>query len=147
MSDFASESGRDFRPVYWICGAIALLLVIGGLLTYDAAADTAEAREKAAQLSAKLQQAGLPVPEPEILVRTLGDDGGAICEDPGGALRKAIAHDVIANGASQVGRRPVIGDTRLVQGQRLIMETYCPDELEDFREELGDLKTDDVIGD
>jgi hypothetical protein len=145
--DFASESGREFRLVYWICGAIALALVIGGFIAYDAKADSAEARQKASQLSAKLQQAGLPVPDQDILVRTLGDDGGSVCEDPGGALRKAIAHDMIANGASHVGRRPVIGDPRLVQGQRLVMETYCPDELEDFREEFDDLKTDDVVKD
>ena len=147
MSDFAPESGRELRLITWICGAIALALVVGGLIAFDAKADSDEAREKAVQLSAKLEQAGLPVPDQDILVRTLGDDGGSVCEDPGGALRKAIAYDMITNGASQVGRRPVIGDRRLVQGQRLVMETYCPDELEDFREEFDDLKTDDVAGD
>ena len=49
------------------------------------------------------------------------------------------------NGASHVGQRPVIVDRRLIQGQLLIMETYCPDELDTFRDEVEDLKFDDVI--
>jgi hypothetical protein len=80
-------------------------------------------------------------------VRTFGTDGGAVCDNPGESLGKAVLFDQFANGASQVGRRPVIVDRRLLQGQILILETYCPDELEDFREDFDDLKTDDVIGD
>jgi hypothetical protein len=38
----------------------------------------------------------------------------------------------------------VIADSRAVRGQLLIIEIYCPDELEDFQEFVDDLKTDDV---
>ena len=40
--------------------------------------------------------------------------------------------------------RPVIADSRVFQGQLLIIQIYCPDELEDFQEFVDDLKTDDV---
>jgi hypothetical protein len=33
-----------------------------------------------------------------------------------------------------------------VQGQLLIIQIYCPDELDDFKDFVGDLKTDDVAG-
>ena len=51
----------------------------------------------------------------------------------------------MTNGASHVGQRPVIVDRRLIQGQLLIMETYCPDELDEFRDKVDDLDFDDVI--
>ncbi len=34
-----------------------------------------------------------------------------------------------------------------MKGQLLIIEIYCPDELEDFQEFVDDLKTDDVASD
>ena len=39
------------------------------------------------------------------------------------------------------GRSPTAG---LVKGQLLVIQIYCPDELEDFKEFVDDLKTDDV---
>ena len=32
-------------------------------------------------------------------------------------------------------------------GGALILQVYCPEELEEFKEKFGDLKTDDVIKD
>ena len=40
------------------------------------------------------------------------------------------------------GARPVIADSRVVQGQLLIIKIYCPDKLADFQEYVDDLKTD-----
>ena len=55
----------------------------------------------------KFEAAGLPVPEDlDIVTRTLGDDGGAVCDDPASALGKATLADQITNGADFVGRRP-----------------------------------------
>ena len=39
----------------------------------------------------------------------------------------------------------MIVDRRLLLGEALILETYCPDELEPYREQIDDLKTDDTI--
>ena len=76
----------------------------------------------------------------------LGDDGGALCDDPGErpAHRRSL-NAQLTNGAAGPGhaadhRR----QTRLLQGQLLVIEVYCPDELEDFQEFVDDLKTDDV---
>ena len=41
----------------------------------------------------------------------------------------------------------MIADSRVFQGQLLIIEIYCPDELDDFRAFVEDLETDDVAGD
>ena len=44
------------------------------------------------QLAQSSRQAGLPVPQDQdIIVRSLGDDGGAVCENPANALGKAIS--------------------------------------------------------
>ena len=79
-------------------------------------------------------------------MRVLGDDGGATCDDPNEALSRATLLSLLANGATGPGARPVIADSRAVKGQLLIIEIYCPDELEDFQEFVDDLKTDDVAG-
>jgi hypothetical protein len=134
------------RVIYWVLGGVLVVLVIAGLISYTGQKETEEAQAKAEQLVQSLEANGLFVPEDtDRIVRVLGDDGGAVCEDPGAALRKAVLFDQIVNGASHVGRRPVIGDSRVVQGEILIIQTYCPDELEDFAEDIEDLEFDDVI--
>ena len=139
---------KDNRWIYWVLGAILIILAIIGLISYSGEKKDQESQQKAAELSAKFRAAGLPVPyDQDIFIRTLGDDGGPVCDDPGGALRKALLSDQLFNGADFVGRRPVIVDPRIVQGELLILETYCPDELEKVRDDLEDLKTDDVIKD
>jgi hypothetical protein len=133
------------RILYWIVAGFAIALCIIGLITYSGKQATAEAQEKAQQLSASLEQAGLPVPDEDILVRSFGTDGGAVCDNPASALGRATLYDQFVNGASSVGRRPIIADRRLIQGQALIMQTYCPDKLPQFSDKFDDLKTDDVI--
>ena len=136
------------RVVYWLIGAAVVVLCVAGLIAFSGAREDERAREKAQELSQKLEQAGARVPDEDILVRTLGDDGGAVCENAKDGLKglnKAILFDQLANGAAQVGRRPVIADRRAVQGQLLILETYCPERLEEFRDQLDDLEYDDVI--
>ena len=50
------------------------------------------------------------------------------------------------NGAAGPGMRPVIADTRIVAGQLAAIEVYCPDELEDFRQYVDDLRSEQVTG-
>jgi hypothetical protein len=136
------------RTLYWIIGGVVVVLCIVGLITYSGNQQTAEAQEKAQQLVTKLDEAGLRVPEDiDIIVRTLGTDGGAVCDNPASALGRAAFYDQMTNGADFVGRRPVIIDRRAVVAEALILETYCPDELQEFRDKFDDLKTDDVIRD
>lgn len=136
------------RVWYWVIGGVALVLCVAGLIAYTGQKESERAEQKAQELTHKLEQAGLRAPDQDVLVRSLGDDGGAVCENAQEGLKgltKALLFDQLSNGASHVGRRPVIADRRVVQGQLLILETYCPDELEEFRDEIQDLEFDDVI--
>jgi hypothetical protein len=83
----------------------------------------------------------------DIIVRSLGTDGGNVCDNPASALGRATLLDQLANRASFVGRRPVIVDRDIVRREALIMETYCPDKLDEYRDKIDDLKFDDVIKD
>ena len=145
MSPIASESGED-RVTYWIIAVAVVVLMIVGLITYSGQKSSQQAQVKAQQLVTKYEQAGLPVPENlDIVIRTLGEDGGAVCDNPASALGKATLADQITNGADFVGRRPVIIDRDLVIGELLILQTYCPEHLQDYRDKIDDYKTDDTV--
>ncbi|HKP21276.1 MAG TPA: hypothetical protein VJT68_07150 [Thermoleophilaceae bacterium] len=142
-------SGRDdIRWIYWFVGLVVVVLAVIGLITYSGEKKDQEAQAKAEELTQKFEQAGLPVPEDQdIIVRSLGNDGGNVCDNPANALGRAVLNDQITNGASFVGRRPVIIDRRILLGEALILETYCPDELQEFRDKFDDYKVDDTIKD
>jgi hypothetical protein len=142
-----ADSDPGMRWIYWAIGGLVLILCIIGLFTYSAGQENERAEQLAAELTQKIEAAGYTAPDQDILVRSLGDDGGAVCDDPAGALRVAILHDQISNGADFVGRRPVIVDNRIIAGEALILQTYCPDELQEFRDKYDDLKFDDTIKD
>ena len=123
-----------------------LVLVVIGLITYSGKKESQEAQQKAQQLTQKLENAGLRVPQDQdIIVRSLGSDGGAVCENPGNALGRAVLYDQLTNGADFVGRRPIIVDRDIVRGEVLILDTYCPDKLDEYQDKINELKYDDTI--
>ena len=141
-----SEAPHSNRTMYIIIGAVLVVLCVLGLILYDAAQDNQDAQAKADQLVQEFERIGLPVPaDTDQLVAVLGDDGGAVCANPANALGKAILADQISNGASFVGRRPVIFDRRFVAGEALILQIYCPEELAPYQEKIDQLKYDDTI--
>ena len=83
----------------------------------------------------------------DTIIRTLGTDGGNVCDNPASALGLAILNDQITNGADFVGRRPVIIDRRIVLAEVLILQTYCPDKVKRFKDKIDDLKYDDTVKD
>jgi hypothetical protein len=131
--------------IYWTAIGLLVVAVVIGLFTFSSARSTAQAQDKADQFSAALEGAGLTAPSQDQIVRVLGDDGGALCEDPGSALRKATLFGQLVNGAAGPGQRPVVADNRVVQGQLIAIQVYCPDELADFKESIQDLDFGDVI--
>ena len=136
------------RTIYWIIGGVLVVLCVIGLITYSGNKETQEAQDKAQQLTQKFKDAGLRVPQDQnIFVRSLGTDGGAVCDNPASALGKAALIDTITNGADFVGRRPVIIDRRVLKGEALILQTYCPEKLPDYQNKIDDLKTDDTLKD
>jgi hypothetical protein len=141
-----TQSKRERSWIYFTACILLGALVVAGLIAFSSARETREAQEKAGQLIAAIEDAGATAPSEDQIVRVLGDDGGTTCENPNEALSRAVLLSQLANGASGPGARPVIADSRVFQGQLLIIEIYCPEELDDFKEFVDDLKTDDVAG-
>ncbi|HVI19411.1 MAG TPA: hypothetical protein VM684_17015 [Gaiellales bacterium] len=143
----AAESGGDHDWVYWALGALVVILMVIGLITYSGKKNTEQAQAKAQELTQKFQAAGLRVPQDQdIITRSLGTDGGAVCDNPANALGRALLFDQITNGASFAGRRPVITDPKVVQGELLILQTYCPDKAQQYKQKITDkLKLDDTL--
>ncbi len=139
------QEDRERRTIYIVVGvALAVLLVIA-LISFSSGKSSQQADQKATQLIAALKAAGAPAPSKDAVVRVLGDDGGALCDDPAGGLRKGILLGQIVNGAAGPGLRPVVADRRIVQGQLLVLKIYCPDKLPTFQELVNDLKLDDTV--
>lgn len=136
----------SFNLVYWVVGGVVLVLIVIGLITYSGQKDDAAAQAKAQQLTQKFERAGLPVPaDQDIIVKSLGTDGGAVCDNPADALGRALFNGQLTNGAAFVGQRPIIADRRVLVGEALILDTYCPEKLQQFRDKVGDYKVDDTI--
>ena len=139
-----SESGNKF--MYWCFGALALILVVIGLIAYRGAKQDDEANQKADQFISVLQKAGVQrLPSRDQVARVLGTDGGSVCQDPRNGLRKATLFSMISNGAAGPGMRPIITDRRLLRGQLAVIAVYCPDELPKFQDFVDDLRTGDVV--
>jgi hypothetical protein len=126
--------------IYVLAAVVVIVLAIWAMVAFQRHATTPEAQAKADELIAAFQQAGLPVPSKDQVVSTLGTDGGAVCRNPANALNRATLYSQFSNGAAQVGVRPVIVSERVVQGEELILQTYCPDQLPAFRDYVGGLK-------
>ena len=145
MSTSAEHQPRRERTWIYVTACVVLgVLLIVGLLTFSSHRRTNEANQKADQLIAALAAAGARTPDKDQIVRVLGTDGGATCENPNDALSRAVLFTQLANGAAGPGARPVIVDSKALKGQLLIIQIYCPDELNDFKQFVEDLKTDDV---
>ena len=132
--------------LYIIIGVVTLLLVILGLVLFQSGKESRAADDKADQLIAALTSVGAPAPDRDEVVRVLGSDGGATCQDPNSSLNRAIFLSMLSNGAAGPGIRPVTADRRYVAGQLLILKVYCPDELPSFQKFVDRLKSSDVAG-
>ena len=139
------QTDNERRTLYIVAGVIALVLLVIALFSYRSKEASEQADQKANQLIAALTAAGAPTPQKDMIVRVLGDDGGAICEDPNGALSRATVLNRLMNGAGGPGMRPIIADNRMVKADLLVIQVYCPDELPSFQEFIDRLKTDVTV--
>jgi nitrogen fixation-related uncharacterized protein len=138
---------KDRRVVYIVITVALVLLLIICFVFYRSAQSNQQAQDKANQLIAALQKAGVRVvPSQEQIVSVLGDDGGALCKDPASALRKSILFSQLTNGAAGPGIRPVIVDSKVFKGQLAAIQIYCPDQLPQFQQMVEKLKTAKVAG-
>ena len=146
MSTPAETQSKSERSWIFITALVLLAIVtVAGVLAFSRGVNDAQAQNKANELINRLTEVGARTPDVDQVARVLGDDGGATCENPNDALSRSILLSQLTNGASGPGARPVIADSRVVQGQLLIIEIYCPDELDDFRDAVDDLDFEDVI--
>ena len=145
MNASADPTESTRRITYLLVGGVIVVLLVVALVAWNSNKETQAANQKADQLIATLNQAGLPTPNKDQIVRVLGDDGGTVCADPELALKKTIMYGLATNGAAGPGLRPVIGDNRLVQAGLAVIKTYCPDELPDFPQTAEQFKTADLV--
>jgi len=134
----------------WITytAAAVLLLLVGAIMMIQFAGhqdrqDEREAEQKAATLHAAFADIGITAFTEETIARVLGSDGGGFCTDPA-ALVDATANLGSANGAAGPGIRPSVLDERRLEGDRLVIETYCPDQLDEFDAYVDSLNLDDT---
>jgi len=148
-SDPVNPANDGWRqPHRWVILVVVAVFVVTGLATYGFAQHDQESLAKAEQLSTELREAGLRAPtDTEAVADVLGTDGGAVCDDPAGAMRKALLDSQLVNGAAFVGVRPVIASRNVVRGTLVVLDVYCPDVADDVRAKLDDYKLDDTVGD
>jgi Tfp pilus assembly protein FimT len=145
MTITETSSEQENRTTYIVIGVAVLLITVIALLTFHSGKTSQEAQQKAAQLTVALTAAGARTPSQETLIRVFGNDGGAVCDDPNGSLRKGVLTQQLMNGAAGPGMRPVIADRRVVNAQLLIMKVYCPDQVPTFQEFVNSLDLGDTI--
>jgi hypothetical protein len=139
-----TQEPRERTWLYIVVGILVVVLVVVGLFTYHSAKSTKEAEAKADQFIAALGAVGVPAPPKDEVVRVLGTDGGATCDDPNNALNRAILYSQLSNGAAGPGMRPVVFDKTMLGGQLLILKIYCPEELPSMQKFVDKLKSADV---
>jgi hypothetical protein len=141
-----ADSARTARTVTSIVAAVMLLVLVGiGVAVFRSVGSSAAAEDKAEQFIAALDQAGLRKPSRDQVVGVLGDDGGAVCANPNSALGRALLYSQLANGAGGPGTRPIITSNRVVRGEQLVLQIYCPDKLAGFTQVVDDLKYGSVL--
>jgi hypothetical protein len=142
----APSGTKSHRLTYIVIGAVVAVLLVVGIVAYGNEKDTREAREKAARLEQAWERAGLPAfADTDTIVRTLGSDGGAVCDAPNDALTKAQLKAQLSNGAAGPAMRPIQVDRQVVVGEALVLAVYCPEKLPDFRELVDSFDFDNTI--
>ena len=140
----ANETQTPREPSVITIVAIVVLVALAVIATVLFVGARQEARDvdKAQQLLDSFADAGIAVSfTPEQVAQVLGDDGGATCADPNSALARSTLPASLSTGAGGPGLRATIVESRLLQGQLLIIETYCPEEAEEFQQFVDSLET------
>lgn len=137
-----TQSGRERSVIAIVAIVVLVVLAVIATVSFVSARQGARDLDKAEELIASFTDAGISVPfSAEQVASVLSDDGGATCADPNSALARSTLLASLANGAGGPGLRPTIVESRLLQGQLLIIETYCPDEAEEFQQFIDSLDT------
>lgn len=136
---------RD-RAIYWIVAAILGVLLIVMFVAWNYDRQNEEADAKAQELIAAYEEAGLRAPDQDQIARTLGDDGGQVCETADSELVQGYWKlRLMIGGEFYV--RPVRLDGRIREGLSLVVDVYCPEKRPDIEELFEEWDFDDVVRD
>jgi hypothetical protein len=134
------------RSIYWIVGGALGVLLIVMLVGWNYDRQNEEADAKAAELIAAYEQAGLRAADQDQIARTLGDDGGAVCETADSDLVQGYWKLRLMIGGEYYVR-PVRLDGRIRTGLSLVVDVYCPEKRPDIVELFEEWDFDDVVRD
>ena len=84
-----TQSPRERSWIYVTACVILGIMVVWAMFAFSSHRETKRAEDKADQLITALQDAGYRTPDKDQIVRVLGDDGGATCDNPNKALGRA----------------------------------------------------------
>ena len=138
-------AGNDNSWMYWISAPWSSSWSSSASITYSRQKADQEAQQKAAAAHPEVPEGGAARARPGHPHPVAGHRWRAVCDNPANALGKATLNDKITNGADFVGRRPVIIDRRILLGEALILQTYCPDKLKAYQDKIDNLKYDNTV--
>jgi hypothetical protein len=134
---------RHHRILYLVLAALFVALTVVAAIAYYQHRVDQQDKGKATELKSRFAAAGLPLPlESDDIARMFRSDGGAVCANPDDAL--ARWQQGMSNGAAGPGQRPIISDRDIALADTLIIDTYCPNKLPDFKSKLDRIKFDDT---
>lgn len=138
-----AEKPRPRRPAIPLIVVVLMLAVmLSGCRGSPAKnPDSPEALQKAQQLQEKLEEAGLPVPDTDTLVKLYGTNGGVACmySDSEFQTYYNLAH------FGNTGRRLAYLDPSVIAYDLAVIEVYCPEKLDAYREAVEEWDTEQVL--
>ncbi len=134
------------RTIYWIVGGILGVLLIAMLVGWNYDRQNDEADAKAAELIAAYEEAGLTAPDQDQIARTLGDDGGQVCETADSELVQGYWKLRLMVGG-EFYTRAVRLDGRIREGLSLVVDVYCPEKRPDIEDLFEEWDFDDTVRD
>jgi hypothetical protein len=117
--------------------ALAFALLAGGCGGFSHAGQGSAEQEKAQQLVSAAHASGLaPHMTVDIAEALYGEDAASVCDVFEGGLTTSERNDLLGNPAN---RRAKTITTNAIDYGRLVVKTYCPDELSRFNSIVSDL--------
>jgi len=139
------SDSRRHRAVLWAIAALLVILAVVLVLVYKPAPNNSLAQAKAHRVEALYAAHGLTVPvDDKTLISILGTNGGSVCASPTSALTKAMQDLSLANGGATVGIRPIRESSRVVEGEQIILQVYCPKQVPAFSKYVNAKRYDAV---
>ena len=136
---------RRHRAVLWAIAALLVILAVVLVLVYKPAPNNSLAQAKAHRVEALYAAHGLTVPvDDKTLTSILGTNGGSVCASPTSALTKAMQDLSLANGGATVGIRPIRESRSVVEGEQIILQVYCPEQVPAFNKYVNAKRYDAV---